>query len=141
MTIRADFYLLTSPLATARTLTACKIIEKASLSGLRVFIQLTDSASVDEFDLALWSFRDTSFVAHTQDPLDTTSTVFISSKPIEPTGFDLLVNLTEHTAAANSTSLTRIVEIIPGQQSAKEAARIRFREYRELGFEMHTHNL
>ncbi len=140
---RVDFYVTEDAQADARLALACRVVEKAYLARQQVLVWCGDSPTLTRLDELLWTFSDGSFVPH--DVLDTTVPVETARAPVSLTTdqavsshYDLLVNITD-TAPACWTAFERVVEILDGNNAVRQAARERFRLYRERGIEPETH--
>jgi DNA polymerase-3 subunit chi len=140
--VRADFYVLAQPSPEARLRLACRVAEKAYLAGLGVLIWHTDRAELERLDALLWTFNDTSFVPHAWLGAAAGAPVQLSAGAAAGGPIDMLINL-EASAdpPACSGQAARIAEIIDGEPARRDAARARFRAYRERGYELQTHNL
>ena len=140
--MRADFYILTEAGASGRLKVACRLAEKAYQTGQRVLIWHSDKDELTRLDELLWTFSDTSFVPHEWVDAGHDAPVLLSAgaHPSGPVG--VLINL----AAApqpppSAAAAERIAEIIAPEPQQREAARARFRAYRQLGCEPVTHTL
>ncbi|HXH02201.1 MAG TPA: DNA polymerase III subunit chi [Candidatus Competibacteraceae bacterium] len=137
-----DFYLLPQADPEARLDTVCRLAEKAYALGQRVYIHADSAEQARVLDERLWTFRDGSFVPHALEPAigDELSPVRIGWQGA-PTDFrQVLINLT----AAMPTELgefERILEVLDQRPEVLASGRERFRRYRELGLEPHTHRL
>lgn len=140
---RVDFYVLPGSDPRARLVLACRIAEKAYLSGQRVFGWLDDVIALQAFDDVLWTFADRSFVPHEifsseQQWQHTPVLVSCSAQPQAP--FDLLLNLGDDVPAA-AQQAGRIVELVDADEARRRAGRNRFRHYRDRGLTPETHNI
>lgn len=140
--LRVDFYVIADAAPAARLKVACRLAEKAYLASQRALIWDTDRAELQALDDLLWTFADGSFVPH--DWLTSNaaaeSPVLLSAGPPPAEAFDFVVNL-----AADPPPFLhltrRIAEIIDGDEGRRQAGRLRFKAYRELGIEPGTHTL
>ena len=138
--MRVDFYLLSNPEPQAAMLLACRLIEKAYQNGHRVFVfceNATDAAHLDEL---LWTYKTDSFIPHhlQGEGPEPPPAVQIGCGP-EPRGFnDILLNLAP-TIPPFHSRFRRIMEIVLGDDVAKDISRQHYREYRLKRFELHTH--
>ncbi len=138
---RVDFYITSA--GNARLSLACKLAEKAYLAAHSVLIWHSEPAELQALDEMLWTFRDGSFVPHellgTQaEGLDTP--VLLSCGPLPPGELDVIINL----AAAVPDFLDRakrVIEIIDGDESRRQAGRARYKAYLERGVQPASHNL
>ena len=148
--LRVDFYVLEAASAAARLKLACRLAEKAYLSGQTALVWHTDPEELKAFDELLWTFMDGSFVPHdmlgartsggsAEQPGDATP-VLLSAGQTPTREFDILVNLAPDVPTCLSQT-RRVAEIIDGEESRRRAGRMRFKQYRELGVQPTTHNI
>jgi DNA polymerase-3 subunit chi len=141
---RVDFYVLESAEPRARLLLGCRLTEKAFLSGQRVLVWLEDAAALDAFDELLWTFADRSFVPH-ETALATAQweecPVLLSCQSAPVGGYDVLLNLAAEPPAASAAQAPRIIEILDKDAPRRQAARERYRRYRECGVNPQTHHI
>jgi DNA polymerase III subunit chi len=141
---RVDFYVLDTAEARARQLLACRLTEKAYLAGQRVFVWLEDAAALAAFDELLWTFADRSFVPHEslrEAPQWTECPVLLGCQSAPADGYDLLLNLGGEPPAACLAQAPRIIEILDAEPQRRQAARERYRRYRERGVNPQTHHI
>lgn len=143
---RVDFYILPEAggPADSRVLTACKLSEKAVAQGLKVYVNAPEPALADDFDGALWSFRQGGFVAHErcaggalEEPLPP---VLIGAGEPPASHHGVMVNLGAEVPAFFSR-FERVVEIVGGDAQQRAKSRERFKFYRDRGYPLQTHNL
>jgi len=122
--------------------TACTLTAKALARGMRVMLFTPDSATTERLSKLIWSAPATGFVPHCRsaDRLAPVTPVIVDHEA-EPLIHDqVLVNLCELTPAFFSR-FQRLVEIVGTEEVDREAARARYRFYRDRGYEIRTHNL
>jgi DNA polymerase-3 subunit chi len=140
---RVDFYVIEEASAAARLRLACRLTEKAWLSGATVLVWHTDRAELESFDELLWTFSDGSFVPHdwlTSNAREERTPVSLSADATPEVDADVVVNL----ASEPPTFLPRVrrlVEVLDGEEARRRAGRARFKAYRELGLEPNFHAL
>jgi DNA polymerase-3 subunit chi len=142
---RVDFYILENGDLAASEAFACRVIEKAFRNGHGVFVHTASPVDSQRLDDLLWTFRPGSFVPHHRTeqavaPNAAKSPVVISHKFDLATNADMLVNLSG-CVPDQLDSFQRIAEVIADDENAKLSARQRFRLYRELGSELHSHSM
>lgn len=151
---RIDFYILSSADSALRLRTVCKLIDKASSRGQRVFVHSDDIDVLKQLDESLWTYRPDRFIAHRllidQEPaLDTDSTVTSDEMNLEsvtlssypPSRTDaVLINLASEVPVFFSR-FERTLEVIDGQDSIRLDGRTRYRFYQERGYPLKYHNL
>lgn len=139
---RIDFYVL--PETGDALTTACKLCDKATASGQRVYVYSADEQLADDFDGALWSFRQGGFIAHERydgEPLDEPlPSVLIGAVEPPPTHQDVLVNL-DLAVPPFFSRFERVLELVSGDAAQRARSRERFKFYRDRGYELKTHNL
>ena len=139
---RVDFYIL--PPAADPLPTVCRLCDKASEAGHRVFVRVSDPALTTALDDGLWTFRQGSFISHEfwrGEPLSAPlPQVLIGDLPPPPSHCELLVNLGPAVPDYFSR-FERVLELAHGDDATREAARARFRHYRDRGYPLESHKL
>jgi DNA polymerase III subunit chi len=141
---RVDFYVLETAEPRARLLLGCRLVEKAFLAGQRVFVWLPDASALASFDELLWTFADRSFVPHEsarEPPQWEECPVLLGCQSAPSAGYDLLLNLGDEPPAAGVAQAPRIMEILDAEPTRRQAARERYRRYRERGVNPQTHHI
>jgi DNA polymerase-3 subunit chi len=140
--VEITFYVLADLDPGKRLSTACRIIEKAFQQKHSIFVLAASRAEAEQLDEMLWTFRADSFVPHhlvgegpTPPP-----PVRIGWAGIPPEANDLLVNLGAG-FPPQPNRFRRIVEIVGGDEPMREAARQHWRQYKQQGYAVTSHNL
>lgn len=136
-----DFYILHSAGDAAVRHFACRLIEKIYKQGNRVFVLLDTLPDVQSFEQLLWTFSQGSFVPHAVEgaPGMDEAPVVIGQRPTDARAH-VLVNLGQ-TAPEEAHRFPRVAEVIAQDDESKAAGRERFRQYRERGFALKTHEI
>lgn len=140
---RIDFYLLpeTANAADGSVMAACKLCDKATSGGHRVYVHAPDAAQAENLDGALWSFRQGSFIAHEkylgqsiQDPQP-----MVLMGVVEPpsTHEGILINLGAEVPLYFSR-FERVLEIVEGDAAKRAKSRERYKFYKDRGYELNT---
>ncbi|MFM6989081.1 MAG: DNA polymerase III subunit chi [Arenimonas sp.] len=140
MSVRADFYMIAGrPAFVAQPLLlVCKLAEKAVQAGQSCLVLCASAEQADFLDDLLWEFDDDAFVPHQivgmEEDEDTDDTPVL----IVPPGVDagmrpLVINLRD---ALPPPGYQRVLEIVPAEDPAREPARRRWLEYKQLGYEL-----
>ena len=141
---RVDFYVLAEEGSDVRYRFACRLAEKAVDQGHRVYLQTASLAEAQRLDELLWTFSDRSFLAHELANGNSAShekvMVLLGEADAPPTHRQLLINLAER-LPSDVNAYERIAEIVDVDPERKRAARERFKQYREQGCAMESHNL
>jgi len=122
--------------------TACTLTLKALARGMRVMLLTPDSSGTERLSKLLWSTPATGFVPHCRsaDRLASVTPVIVDHVAEPLLQDQVLVNLCDQTPAFFSR-FQRLVEIVGTEDADREAARTRFRFYRDRGYEIRTHQL
>ena len=135
---RVDFYLVDGGPA-ERDLFCCRLVEKAWREGYRVHLRAADQAGAERLDTRLWTFRQGSFLPHAllAEADDEPITVG-PGLPADPQG--LLVNLGE-AVTVDACPWSRIAEVAAASGPELDAARRRFKAYRNAGWNPRHHRI
>ena len=141
---RVDFYVLSEEVPDARLRFACRLAEKAVDQGKRVHVQTASHADAQRLDDLLWTFNDRSFLAHEivsgGAPSHTRVMVTLGEGPAPAEYRQLVINLADG-LPPEAGSYERIAEIVDADPDRKRIARERYKQYREQGFALESHNL
>ena len=138
---RVDFYILSDNTLT-RDKFACMLAGKALTQGLNIHIHTDSRESAEIMDDLLWTFRDISFIPHClvdEDPQNKVP-VNIGWNGALPGKDDALINLGTGIPEF-AGSFARVMEIVVADKDSRELSRTRYRGYRDLGCELHTHEI
>ncbi len=135
---RIDFYFE----AEDKLQVACRLSVKAAQQKMRVLIYALDEAHAQKIDKMLWTWQATGFLPHcmTRSPLAAQTPVLITHDPEDTPHDEVLLNLHSQWPPAFSR-FQRLVEIVGRNDDDREAARGRFRFYRDRGYEIANHDL
>ena len=138
---RVDFYILTAD-ESSRDRFACALTGKALCQGRQVYIHTGSRESALLLDDLLWTFRDISFIPHAlaDDKAGGNGPVCIGWDGDSPVSGDVLINLGTD-IPASAADFSRVMEIVVTDAASRQQSRDRYRRYRELGFELHSHEL
>ena len=139
---RVDFYVLEQPSPRALDLVVCRLAEKAFQQGHHVHIRCATARRAEELDELLWTFHDTSFVPHAIAGAAEAGDVpvVIADGDREPAAADVLINLHPEVAPFFSR-FERVIETTGEDEAGRQAARVRYRYYRDRGYAIHNHQL
>ena len=121
---------------------ACQLTLKALQRNLRVVLYAPDSATAAKLDTALWNTPVTGFIPHcpVEHPLAAETPVILAHQPGEFPHDEVLVNLGNEWPIFFSR-FQRLIEIVSMDEADTQAARERFRFYRDRGYDIRTHKL
>lgn len=144
---QVDFYLIVNQVSDAQFKLASRLSNKLSRLRQRALIVTDEPQAATDLSAVMWSFSDTSFVAH--DVLDR-NTVYPGNVHISDVeraagvsdyrDYQVLINLSSEVPVFNH-HFDRIAEIVEADEGAKAGARHRYRRYAEEGFEIKTHSI
>ena len=144
---QVDFYLIENRINHAGLKLASRLAKK--LQGLEqsTIMVVENAETLARLDETLWTFSDTSFVAHDRISGSARArckthlalTTELENQLMEQ-HYDVLVNLSAAVPGC-CHHFARIADIVEVDEDARVAGRNRFRQYRDEGFEIKTHSL
>ena len=143
MIVRVDFYVLSENAPDARLRWACRLAEQAAEQGSRVYLQTADHADARRLDELLWTYNDRSFLPHDisgGQPSHPRVMVLLGDAAPPPSHRQLVVNLTQ-ALPAEVEQYERVAEIVDVDPERKRTARERYKQYRERGCTLESHNV
>jgi DNA polymerase-3 subunit chi len=122
--------------------TAALLCGKAVERGMRVVVYAPDTGAADAVDGLLWTVPPTGFIPHCppEDALAPVTPVIIDRRATASSHDDVLINLSTERPAYFSR-FQRLVEIVGPDEEDRQAARERYRFYRDRGYEIRSHDL
>jgi len=144
---QVDFYLISNSVVNARYKLASRLANKLQRMQQSALLVTDSSEQTSELDKTMWSFSDTSFLAHEsiQNNDEAKSNIQIGahlevSPAVLSNNFDVLINL-GNDVPLFSHHFERIAEIVEADEASKSAARSRYKHYQTEGFELKMHNI
>lgn len=123
---------------------AGRLLRKAYLKGARLLVvaKPPDAAALDQL---LWTMAATEFVPHCLDAgspgMRAFSPILIASGPVtEDFTADVLLNLTEE-MPTGYLRFGRVIEVVTLDETDRQRARDRWRQYKSAGLEPKRHDL
>ncbi|HCA8003360.1 TPA: DNA polymerase III subunit chi, partial [Pseudomonas aeruginosa] len=107
---------------------------------MRVYLHCADEAQRSELDGRLWSFRGEAFIPHSLAEEDAEAPVALGLGETPGNHRDLLINLTLE-APGFVANFSRVAELVVEEPAIRQAARDKFRFYREQGYPLQDHRL
>lgn len=136
---RIEFHFNTSE----RLLHTCRLLRKARTQNLRIAV-VGAPATLKLLDTELWRFQDVSFLAHCtpQDPpeIQRASPVALGPNPHVWGMNEVLLNLGDE-VPEGFDRFARLIEIVSSDEHGRTQARLRWRRYKSLGYELLQHDL
>jgi len=122
--------------------TARRLCIKAYGARARVLVWTTDPLASQKLSRLLWSQPSTGFLPHcaSSDPLAPRTPVIVDHRDDPLPHDDILLNLRTEVPGFFSR-FQRLIEIVGPDPEDQEAARGRFRFYRDRGYPLRTHDL
>ena len=122
-----------------KLITACRLCAKAVQQQMRVLVYALDESLIEQFDELLWTFSSISFIPHCnlrdEPDLVNVTPVILGNRIPADAHFDVLLNLDrQHPPVIGE--FKRIIEIADNAPHEKAEARIRYRFYKEAGYEI-----
>ena len=126
-----------------RLLHTCRLVRKARAQDLRIAV-VGAPTTLKHLDAELWRFQDVSFVAHCT-PQDSSEIQRVSPVALGPDphvwGIDeVLLNLGDE-VPRGFERFARLIEIVASDDHGRAQARLRWKHYKSLGYELLQHDL
>ncbi len=143
---QVDFYLISNRVNQAKFKLASRLANKLQRLDQRALIITDSPQESSELDQLLWSFSDSSFVAHDpiSDPAPLSKVQYGVHNDVTPNvlerNYDVLINIGSTVPLFNH-HFARIAEIVDSDDQSKAAARARYKRYKSEGFELKTHDI
>ncbi len=141
--VQINFYALTDTAhesEAAKLELVCRIVEKATSLGHRIYIRTESEAQSRLLDKLLWEFKSTSFLPHEISSEPANNKICISHEQPPEQFDDALINLHQE-PVAEPRRLARLNELVGPDQKSLQAGREHFRAYKALGLDIETHKL
>jgi len=137
---RADFYIVAEHNTPYRFI--CNLSDKVRQEGYDLYIHASSKEQASTLDDMLWTFRDISFLAHAlaDSPEADNTPIIIGWEGGVYQFRQVLMNLSNSFPGAID-SYGRIIEVVPSDPNQREKARQRYKDYRDKGLELHSHNI
>ena len=133
-----DFYFNASDKYRLAVRLGAKSLEQSS----RMFLLTPDPKATEEVDALLWTYQQTSFLPHcrSRHPLAAETPLIVDHDASVMAHDDVLLNLCAAQPAFFSR-FRRLIEVVGVDEEDKAAARLRYKFYRDRGYEIHRHDM
>lgn len=126
-----------------RLLHTCRLVRKARAQDLRIAV-VGAPTTLKQLDAELWRFQDVSFVAHCT-PQDSHEIQRVSPVALGPDPHawginEVLLNLGDE-VPSGFERFARLIEIVASDDHGRAQARLRWKHYKSLGYELLQHDL
>lgn len=141
---QVDFYVLQDPRKSVEQL-ACQLAMMAWEQGMRSMVLVADQQQAGQLDELMWSVPNGRFLPHEpcgDNNLETKAApVTIGNLgDLDRAAVDVVINLDTQAIPAPQR-FRRLLELVPARDSDRQASRIKFRAYRDVGLEPVSHNM
>jgi len=143
---QVDFYLISNRVNNAKFKLASRLANKLQRLDQSTLIITDNEQETTQLDKVMWSFSDTSFLAHdliSDEKFHSLTQIgnanSVSAKILEKP-YNVLINISSDVPIFNH-HFPRIAEIVEDDDNAKSAARSRYKRYQTEGFEIKTHQI
>jgi DNA polymerase-3 subunit chi len=137
---QVDFYLLGESSPGAAKL-ACRLALMALERNQNIFVITNSDTSAEQLDELMWQYPEGRFIPHARagEPDSGKAPVNIGLlSSLNPA--DVVINLCPE-AVPQPERFSRVLEIVPYADNEREASRVKFRIYRNLGLDPQTHEI
>lgn len=149
--MQIDFYILGENSHRDINQMVCQLCEKGIAQGMNVLIYTKSIKQAHQLDELLWTFKADSFLVHNNELKETetetdnaiTFPIIISSDIKDetiPLRYQFLINLCNEIPVFIQ-HFKRIAEMVEKNPQDKEAARNRYRSYRDKGYNLNKYDL
>ena len=135
---KVDFYVLSEK--HTPDIFVCQLAQKIWQQGHQIYIHTDHQQQAEQLDTRLWTFSDISFVPHEVWSESVQTPVTIGWHNQYSGTQEVLINLNRQVPEF-CDGFARIAEIVTLDQANKDIGRTHFRQYREKGFELESHQL
>jgi DNA polymerase-3 subunit chi len=137
---QVDFYLLGDKSPSAEHL-ACRLAMMAWERNQKVYICVASDTAIESLDHLMWKYPEGRFLPHTPAKHADAGKAPISIgtlSSLKPT--EVVINLRLE-SMQQPAQFSRILEIVPYADNEREACRVKYRNYRNLGLNPQTHEM
>ena len=126
-----------------RLLHTCRLLRKVRSQDMRIAV-VGAPATLRQLDAELWRFQDVSFLTHctpeSSPEVQSASPICLGPDPLIWGMNDVLVNLSDD-VPTGFEGFQRLIEIVSSDEHGKAQARLRWKHYKSLGFNLAQHDL
>jgi DNA polymerase-3 subunit chi len=124
---------------------ACRVVRKARAAGKTVVAWTADAERLARFDAALWTFSALDFLPHVyaDNPLAAETPVLLALDAARLPQADVLLLLDDAPPPAHAALFARyerVIDVVSRDEAERDAARLRFKAYRDEGLEPTAHD-
>ncbi|HEX7817676.1 DNA polymerase III subunit chi [Dyella sp.] len=133
---RADFYLIDKPrFRDQPLLLVCELAKRAYAAQQPTLVLTRDFEQAEELDTLLWDFDEDSYIPHqlAGDDDDENTAVLIVPPGVDTPDRPMIINLRETCPAGR---YERVLEVVAADPAERDGSRVRWTEYKRLGFEV-----
>jgi DNA polymerase-3 subunit chi len=125
---------------------ACRVTRKARAAEKRLVVYARDAERLAQFDTALWTFSALDFLPHVyvDSPLAAVTPVLLTLDASHAPACDVLLTLDDDAPPGFKDLFSRyerVIEVVSRHDDDRARARVRFKTYREQGFEPEAHQV
>lgn len=141
MPIKVDFYLLQEPSWIESRLFISRLLAKIYKQKQHtVYVHVDSAENAQLLYDSLWTFNDISFIPHQMAAETEITAPIVIGTELAKDKYDILMNLTPN-AVANHDNVTRILEVIPNDETLKAAGRKKYKHYQKAEYDLTVHNI
>lgn len=134
---QVDFYLLADSTLSADHL-ACRLAMMAWERQQDVFVVVDSDSHIEKLDELMWQYPADRFLPHALSNAAKAPVQIGRAADIKQVG--VVINLCRETVP-QPTKFNRILEIVPFAKQERDASRVKFKAYRDLGLSPQLHEM
>jgi DNA polymerase-3 subunit chi len=120
----------------------CKVLRKARAAGNQCVVYCSRESTLDELDKLLWTFSPLDFLPHVyaHDALAAQTPILLTARMADTAHHEVLINL-DDVSPTFFSRFDRVIEIVGQEENAAAAGRMRYKFYKERGYELTHHRM
>jgi len=137
---QVDFYVLQDLQKSVQHL-GCQLAMMAWQQGMYSLLLLPDANQARQMDELMWSLPQGRFLPHELISQAGTAPVSIGTlADLDNARVEVVINL-DSQAVPRPERFRRLLELVPARDAERQASRVKFRAYKDLGLEPNSHTM
>lgn len=137
---KVDFHVIREPARIAAPMLVCRLVQEHHRAGRNVYIRAANGKQASALDDLLWTFDQGGFIPHHRAGDEQTPAPVVIGENLPENAPEILINLAPG-IPENCQRFPWIVEVVDPAHKETQAARERYRRYREMQCEISTQDV